>query len=551
MVYNSGTGITDHIDMLDKLIEVVTSRNLTAVAINAGGTGHAIGDVIEITATGSTSTIVAQLEVTTLSGSAISGIRIYRGGAYTVDPTTTTANAQSGTSGLGSAATFDLTFSAATWSVNRRTQKAVSAAIGTAGTGYTVGDQLTVTGGVSGFFQSDAVFNVDTITGGGGTGPVGTVSVVSASEGNFEEVPANDVAVTGGTGSGCELTVTWGDPTATNSPGQVAMLQGNGLAGADDIHVILRPYSLDINFDTAYNWALAGCTAYNSALPVHQQVGVNSNQLDSGDGDLPATDVGSYLVLKNNDGTGAITWWINHTGRRITMVCKVVGASTVQYSSMHVGFLNQFGTSTEYPYPLAVIGQTNDRDRLWYESSLLTGGIVETIANTAGDPTGPGFVRVPAGTWLGFSAENSSSGSNRTVETEFGVYPFMNPVAVGGVNGTVGSTSDVGWSIGGHTIIPPNGVPGSQTLLLKPTEGTGDPYYWLVAPFVMRQENSGANLFPDFHNLFGEIDGVFWFHTGGNAVVSEDRFVLGTRRYTIFQNGNRTQNWSYFALDED
>jgi hypothetical protein len=44
---------------------------------------------------------------------------------------------------------------------------------------------------------------------------------------------------------------------------------------------------------------------------------------------------------------------------------------------------------------------------------------------------------------------------------------------------------------------------------------------------------------------------VFWFATGNNGVVSEDRFELGTKRYLVFQNGNRTQVWSYFALDED
>tara|TARA_R110000737_G_scaffold47134_6_gene67067 strand:+ start:2467 stop:4116 length:1650 start_codon:yes stop_codon:yes gene_type:complete len=549
MVYNSGTGITDHVAMLNKLVEVVTARNLTAVAINAGGTGHAIGDVIQITATGSTSTAVAQLEVTSVSSGVINGIRIYRGGAYSVDPTTVTGNAQSATSGIGASATFDLTFSAASWSQNRRTKEAVSAAIGTAGTGYTVGDTLTATGGVSGFFQVDAVFTVATISGGGGTGPVASVTV--ATPGNFEEVPSNDVAVTGGTGSGCELTITWGVPSATNSPGQVCMLQGNGLAGADEVHVILRPYSLVIGFDTCYNWALAGCTAYNAALPIHQQLGVNSSQLDSGDGDLPGTDDGSYVVLKPNDADPDISWWINHTGRRITMICKVQGSSTVQYSSMYVGLLNQFGTSTEYPYPLAVIGQTADRDRLWTESSLLTGGIIESIFSSASDPNGPGYVRVPAGSWMGFAAENSSSGSIRNIETEFGVYPFLNPTGVSGADGTVAGGSDVGWSNGVHPLIPASGVPGTQNILLKPTEGSGDPYYWLVAPIVMRQENSGSNLFPEFHNMFGEIDGVFWFHTGGNAIVSEDRFVLGTKRYTIFQNGNRTQDWSYFALDED
>ncbi len=549
MVLNNGTGITDQIDMLDKMIEVITSRNLTAVVVNAGGTGHAVGDIIEITATGSTSTIVAQLEVTSVAAGVIDGIRVYRGGAYTVDPSTTTGNAQSGTSGSGISATFDLTFSAASWSVNRRTQEAVSAAIGSGGTGYSVSDQLTVTlgSGVQGDGGADAVFNVDSVSGGVVTG----VTVVSGSEGNYEEVPSNDVATTGGGGSGCTLTVTWGDPPQSRQDDQVAMLQGNGLAGADEIHVMIKTFTLNIGFNDAYNWGLLGATGYNNTLPIHQQAGVNSDQINTSTGALPTGDEGAYLVLKDNDADPDISWWINHNGRRIILICKVESGATTMYSSCYLGFLNQLATDTEYAYPLYIGGTTNDKDRLWTETSELTGGIVESIFFGSGDPEGPGYLKLPGGTWLAFAAETSSGSSTRVVETEFGIFPFINPSTLSSPNQTVATNSDVGWSTGGHMIIPASGVPGTETLLLKPTPGSGDDYYWLVAPIITRQENTGANLFPDFHNAYGELDNVFWFHNGGTGVVSEDRFVLGTKRYIIFQNGNRTQNWSYFALDED
>ena len=111
MTFNSGTA-TDYLDLLDDLVAVVTSRHLSTVAVNSGGTGHAVGDIIDITATGATSTHVARLEVTSVAAGVIDGIRVYRGGAYTVDPTTTTGNAQSATTGSGTGATFDLTFTA-------------------------------------------------------------------------------------------------------------------------------------------------------------------------------------------------------------------------------------------------------------------------------------------------------------------------------------------------------------------------------------------------------------------------------------------------------
>ena len=560
MVFNSGTGITDQVDMLDKLIEVVTSRNLTAVAVNAGGTGHAIGDIIQITATGATSTIVAQLEVTSVATGVIDGIRIFRGGAYTVDPTTVTGNAQSATSGSGTSATFDLTFSAATWALNRRTKQAASAAIGTAGTGYTVGDVLTVPGGVFGDVDTTgtqgtgSTFTVATISGGGGTGPVASVTLTTA--GNYEETPANDVAVTGGTGTACELTITYETPAQTDTDFQVAMLEGEGTSGTDEIHVMVKTYTLASGFDFAFNWQLVGATGYNNTLPIHQQVGVNvtgtNAQIDSADGSLPSTDSGGcVMVLKNNDADPDIGWWIHHTGRRIILVAKVESASTTQYMSCYLGFLNQFGTEAEYPYPLATISGTNDLNRTWFDASLLTGGIVESISNSAGDPNGPGFIRTPAGTWLPFAAEGSSSGSIRNVEAEFGVYPFIAPFSQGGVDQKVSNSSGTVGFTWATNLIPNTAVPGVPDLQLKPTPGSGDAYYWLVPPIIGRWEDTGANLFPDFYNLFGEIAGVFWFSTGGTSVVAEDRFVLGTKRYTIFPNGNRTQSWSYFCLDED
>jgi hypothetical protein len=550
MPFNSGTGITDHIDMLDKLIEIIVdSRHLESVAVAAGGTGYLVGDILGLDATGATSTIVAQLEVTSVSGGVIDGIRVYRSGAYTVDPTNVSPNTITG--GTGSGATMTLTMVAAKWAQNRRTQEALSAAIGSGGTGYTVGDQITVTNvlpGVQGFAGADAVFNVDTEAG----GVVTAVSLVTA--GNYEEVPANDVATTGGTGGDdCTLTVTWQDATFANNEEQVCMLQGEGLAGADEIHVMLRPYSLDISFDTAYNWSLMGTTGYSATLPIHTQPGVNNSginaQINGSTGALPVSDIGAYFPLKNDDADPDMEWWLNWNGRRIILVVKVESSTTVQYSSMYVGFINQLATDTEYPYPLLVGAGTTDRDRLWFENVLLTGGIVESIQSATADPKGPMYLRYPDGVWTPHCAEGSSGGTGRTPESEWGVYPFMNQAVLSQPKQIVIATSGMlGWVWSTKSIIPTSGVPGTESVQWKPTPGTGDDYYRLVAPLIIRAEINQA---PLRYNMFGEIDGVFHFNRGGNTIVSEDRFVIDAKRYTIFQNGNRTQNWSYFALDED
>lgn len=79
-------------------------------------------------------------------------------------------------------------------------QQALSATVGSGGTGYTVNDHLTVSGGT---FGTAAVFNVDNVSG----GVVTAVSLVTA--GDYEVVPSNPASTTGGTGSGCTLNVTY------------------------------------------------------------------------------------------------------------------------------------------------------------------------------------------------------------------------------------------------------------------------------------------------------------------------------------------------------
>ena len=560
MVFNNGTGITDHIAMLDKLIAVVTSRNLTTAVFVAGGINFVVNEILSIDSTGATSSDVAQLEVVSVLAGVITALRIYRGGAYTVDPTNVspntltstgfTANGTATTPGTGATAT--LTFSGATWAENRRTKKAVTAAavVVAGGTGYSVSDVLTVLGTVQGDGGSDVTYTVLTLSG----SAVATVSAATTT-GNLEEVPSNpaSTSVLPSGGTGCTLTVTYETPSQSQSDAQVAMLQGEGLAGTDAIHVIIKTFTQSSGFDDAYNWALMGATGYTAGVPIHNQTGINSDQIDISDGSLPSAGLTTATyVLKNADGNTNIEWWINHNGRRIILICKVEGSSTTLYSSCYMGFLNQLATETEYPYPLWICGNTADQNRLWTDTTELTGGIVEVISDSNGDPAGPGYLRLPDGTWLSFAGEISAAPASRNIETEFGIYPFINrALNLSDAEETVDSGSAINFATGTLPIIPLTGVPGTPGVQLKPTTGSGAVRYWLVAPIVLRVENSGLNQFPEFFNMFGEIDGVFWFSTGNNTVVSEDRFELSAARHTIFANGNRTQVWSYFALSED
>jgi hypothetical protein len=79
-----------------------------------------------------------------------------------------------------------------------------AAVLNAAGTAYTVGDILTIAGGTA---NIAAQVEVVTITGGGGTGPVGTVRI--SNSGSYSANPTTTAnAVTGGTGSSCTIDLT-------------------------------------------------------------------------------------------------------------------------------------------------------------------------------------------------------------------------------------------------------------------------------------------------------------------------------------------------------
>ena len=77
---------------------------VNAVAINAAGTGYTAGDVL--TVVGGTSTVAAQITVSTVSAGAITAVTVSASGTYTAIP----SNPVSVTGGTGSGAKFNLTF---------------------------------------------------------------------------------------------------------------------------------------------------------------------------------------------------------------------------------------------------------------------------------------------------------------------------------------------------------------------------------------------------------------------------------------------------------
>jgi hypothetical protein len=179
-------------------------QGLTATVYSTGpvgGTGYQVNDTI--TLAGGTLTSAATPTVLTvasvgLSGT-VTGVYVSTPGAYTTLPTNPVG--QASTSGQGTGAEFVVV-----WEI----EGAAQAIPTNAGSGYEVGDVLTVVGGIS---TEPAKLTVATLTG----TAIATVTITSPGE--YTVYPTSPASVTGGAGTGATFNISWAgaNPTETRA----------------------------------------------------------------------------------------------------------------------------------------------------------------------------------------------------------------------------------------------------------------------------------------------------------------------------------------------
>jgi hypothetical protein len=166
---------------------------LAGVAVSDGGSGYTpLGGTKDLVIAGGTSATPAEITATIDGSGVITSAAVKTAGSYSVTP----SNPATVDSGV---ATFNLTWSP---------QSLLKVGVHAAGTGYAVGDVLTVSGGT---YATLATVVVTSITGGGSTGPIGTVAVVCP--GSYTALPTTPNAVTDtGAGSSAEIDLLFGSP---------------------------------------------------------------------------------------------------------------------------------------------------------------------------------------------------------------------------------------------------------------------------------------------------------------------------------------------------
>lgn len=513
---------TDYLDLLTKLVAFANQDSITAAAVNAGGTGYAVDDIL--TVAGGTATLTAQIRVTTVSSGVITGVRVENAGSYTARPTLT-ANAVTG--GGGSGATIDLTI----------TNGLVEVAVNAGGTGYVVGDILSVAGGTSTVTATVEVTSV-------ASGVIDGVEVKAT--GTYTVDPTLTAnSVTGGTGSGATMNLTM----ATNGWGvklnqvydtteRETIFRGVG-SGEDGIFVGIRTYR-DAGPDI-FNWELAGFTGY-AATDFDLQAGISPGRHDAS---VPLDDGGAFLPLDDD----TIDYWFNVNGRRMIIVAKPTAGSG--YHQAYLGFHDPFATDAELPYPILIAGSTGQRVTRFNSTRMGLGGLSDPIpkSKNIGIANGPMMFRFTDGVWYTvanrsetFNAGVDSTTSNR--QASFGMLtPPGHPLS------SIPSGSDPNLAVldnenlhQWNTIFPMGAT--TQQLSMRSTPNTPNDDVPLF-PMTL--------LTPPGHveiprQIIGQINDVLWCPVGGSSVVSEDFVTKGADIYQAFQNANKTGENDYVAI---
>lgn len=529
-------------EFLASMVAVMTSKHVSAAVVNAGGSGHVVGDVITISH--ASGYHACRLEVTAVSTGAITAVRINTGGAFQ--------------------------------------ERVASAVVGAVpGTGYAVGDLLKVGVG-TGVSREDAVFEVATLSGSG----VATVTL-KGTGGSYTTSPTTNEAVTEGistgfagddlatldltmqaiigttaiaqvstTGSGInatfDLTLTetgwttlydrqdhdWGTQPDNND--RDVVLEGTVSTGDTPIigfaSVMGESGALD-----RYSICMFGMTAFNPALALTAQPNIGPLAWNVG------STSGAQLNITEEVAEGN-SWWISVTGRRVYgCVRGNVAGETDSYHTFCTGLMNQYGTATTSPYPMIVAGSSYNWNQDTFDSAHT--GLAECYQEASA--TGPVyFLRKTDLSWNDV-VNGAISSSNATAQCMFPRGRLTE--STDGPNQIC--TDDNFRRLGGDGVITSN-IRANLSVYNYPAPGANDEY--VLLPLTVVDRGSGGGTDDVDTHIAGELDGCFW--TGGTkadgtAFTSEDYIENAAGdRYRIFPCNSQSltsRRYQFMLMRED
>lgn len=305
----SGGGGTGPITGLRIYSSGAFAQQAVSATISAGGTGYAVGDVIQVD--GGSSRLPAKFEVTTVSSGAVTAVSLYEGGgAYSSTPSNPAATTQTGRS------------------------------ITSSGTN-TANDDCTLT------VTYQAIVGTTGLSVTGGTGSSATVDITLAETGwSVDERSENDITINSLDYE--RIVVLKGDATGLTNKPFIAFGTGTSTSG----------------LTTRYWLSVMGLIAHNPALPFESQDFRSPNYTAAntyGDG-------GAYLLLSEDTGSGVdeMDFWFFADDQHAFSVVQILESAAISddgiYMQMHAGLMNRIGTETEDPYPMMIFASSRQRN---------------------------------------------------------------------------------------------------------------------------------------------------------------------------------------------
>lgn len=516
--------VADARELLEFIQRMATAKHVSAVAVNAAGTGYTDGDLLTITHAGAHLTLTFVVGCSTSPGPITSIKRIETNGAFADLVTAATVTA------------------------------------GQAGSGYAVNDIVEVLGGTS---TSKAKLKVTGVSG----GAVTTLAVFEGG-GAYSSRPANgastDSAIGTGTGTGLQVDLTWSGLIGTTG---IAATGGTGTGAtfnltladtgwttlvsrndfsfnsvADEKEVVLQgtagagASNPIVGFRTGTDGAgparvfmsISPMTAFNSSLAYNDQPNILNP--------TPGTSGGSYVQL---NPAGSNAGYLGIGPRYISGHYKCVGASVTAWHNFLVGLLDPFGTATESPYPSVVLAPVNSI-AVPFDSAdeVDIAGLTELHRKTG--RAGPCYIWVQGDlAWRELvHGEASGTGPPFAVKQDRGVTPLFRPrVNFTGTANKGQWVADAPYSYH-DTIGRADG--GAATHALKPTPDAGGAKQAIIPCDVVHSlDASGITN----GGVDGQLPNVFWVSAkkaDGSLMLAEDALLFGNEKWLIFPNGKRS-----------
>lgn len=291
-------------------------------------------------------------------------------------------------------------------------------------------------------------------------------------------------------------------PASGNATDGEVYLTGPG-GGSDQIYVRYRTYR-DVG-SSVFNWELRGATDFLSTELFEDQT--NSS-------------AAVYYALANS----SMNVWFFVNGFRIMAVMQ----SGSVFTCMYMGFIQQFATSLQWPYPLFIGGSANIQLRSISDNNYGHSCIPDPAQDA-------GQIRWADGNWFDVSNYSGSGGTRNRLRGR-NIWPYTSPQITGpdSSNGNHSPNTDL------YSIPIWSNFGGSSPRISSSFTGSETCFPCLVA-FDTADPQAGA---------FGELDGIFAVF-GESGLSAGDTLTINAETYIVFTNTWRTEFADYFAVKRE